>query len=105
MKTTEITLESFLKVQSEKDTLNAEMEGLKQYFSELEATNNHLISATWREREMKRKLAETIEELNQTKQIVENQNKRIKESINYSQKIQQAINPTESDLLKEHSDS
>ncbi len=65
---------------------------------ELEATNNHLIAATWRERELKKKLTDTIGELNRTKVVVENQNKRITESINYSRRIQLAINPSENDL-------
>jgi serine phosphatase RsbU (regulator of sigma subunit) len=98
MEVKDIQINDHLKLQADYDAVRAEMEGLKLYFSELEATNNHLISATWREREMKRKLADTIDELNQTKLIVENQNKRITESINYSKKIQQAINPTENDF-------
>jgi serine phosphatase RsbU (regulator of sigma subunit) len=98
MEIKDIQITEHLKLQADYDAAKAEMEGLKLYFSELEATNNHLISATWRERDMKRKLADTIEELNQTKVIVENQNKRITESINYSKKIQQAINPTEQDF-------
>ncbi|MCE3226841.1 MAG: pas/pac sensor protein [Bacteroidetes bacterium] len=105
MQTTEITQESYLKTKAENDLLKQEIEGLKMYFQEIEATNNHLISATWRERDMKKKLAETIEELNQTKKIVENQNQRITESINYSKKIQQAINPTENDLRKQYAES
>lgn len=80
--------------------MQAEMEKLRLFYSELESTNNHLISATWRERDMKKKLAETLAELNRTKMIVENQNKRITESINYARKIQIAINATEADLRK-----
>jgi serine phosphatase RsbU (regulator of sigma subunit) len=98
METKEITPETYLKTRAENDLLKQELEGLKLYFQEIETTNNHLISATWRERDMKKKLAETIEELNLTRKIVENQNQRITESINYSKKIQQAINPTENDL-------
>lgn len=105
MELKEITTESYLRLQSEKDNLQTELEGLKLYFTELEATNNHLVSATWREREMKRKLTETLEELNKTKLIVDSQNKRITESINYSRKIQLAINPTEEDLLKYNTNS
>lgn len=101
----DITPESYLLLQSEKESLKTELEGLKLYFTELEATNNHLVSATWREREMKKKLTETLEELNKTKLIVESQNKRITESINYSRKIQLAINPTEEDLIKFNSQS
>jgi serine phosphatase RsbU (regulator of sigma subunit) len=92
--------EQVLKLQGDNDKLTNELEELKLYFSELEATNSHLISATWRERDMKKKLADTIDELNTTKVIVENQNKRITESINYSKKIQAAINPSENDIAK-----
>jgi serine phosphatase RsbU (regulator of sigma subunit) len=99
------TGEEFLQLQKEKEELAGELNGLKLYFSELEATNNHLVSATWRERDMKKKLAETIEELNATKIILDNQNKRITESINYSKKIQSAINPTEEDLQKHYPNS
>ncbi len=88
------------KLIEDNEQLTSELEGLKLYFTELEATNNHLVSATWRERDMKKKLAETLEELNSTKVIVDNQNKRITESINYSKKIQAAINPSENDIMK-----
>ena len=86
------------KLAEENRQMKSELEKLRLFYSELESTNNHLISATWRERDMKKKLAETIEELNKTKLIVENQNKRITESINYARKIQLAINATENDL-------
>jgi serine phosphatase RsbU (regulator of sigma subunit) len=82
----------------ELEKLKKENEQLKLFYSELEATNNHLVSATWRERDMKKKLADTISELNTTRLIVEAQNKRIAESINYSKKIQNAINPAEETL-------
>lgn len=92
-------------VEDEKNKLQTDLENLRLYFSELEATNNHLIAATWRERDLKKKLAETIDELNKTKDIVENQNRRISESINYARKIQLAINPTESDLANHFPES
>lgn len=85
--------------------LTNEIEKLQLYFNEMEATNNHLIAATWREREIKRQLKETLDELNNTKQIVESQNKRISESINYARKIQLAINATEVNLKEEFPDS
>lgn len=96
----QISNETITLLRKEKELLSSELENMKLYFAELEATNNHLISATWRERDMKKKLAETIDELNSTKIIVETQNKRITESINYSKKIQAAINPTENDIIK-----
>lgn len=89
----------------EKNKLIQDLENLKVHFSELEATNNHLIAATWRERDLKKKLAETLDELNKTKDVVESQNKRISESINYARKIQLAINPTEADLIKHFPES
>lgn len=85
--------------------LTSEVEKLQLYFNEMEATNNHLIAATWREREIKRQLKETLDELNNTKQIVEKQNQRISESINYARKIQLAINATENNLKEEFQNS
>lgn len=83
---------------AEKMLLKEELEQVKIQLSELELTNNHLIAATWRERELKKKLTSTIGELNKTQLIVEAQNKRITESINYSLRIQQAISPAEDEL-------
>ncbi|MFL5765041.1 MAG: SpoIIE family protein phosphatase [Bacteroidia bacterium] len=82
-----------------------EIERLQLFFNEMEATNNHLIAATWREREMKRQLKETLDELSKTKQIVESQNMRISESISYARKIQLAINATETNLKEEFPES
>lgn len=78
--------------------LQTEVAHLKQMCAELEATNSNLVIATWRERDMKKQLKETLDELQTTKELVETQNKRITESINYSKKIQNAINATEVDL-------
>lgn len=86
-------------------TLTVEIEKLQLYFNEMEATNNHLIAATWREREMKKQLKETLDELNSTKQIVEKQNQRISESINYARKIQLAINATENNVREQFPNS
>ncbi len=83
---------------AEKALLKEQLEQVKIQFSELELTNNNLIAATWRERDLKKKLTSTIGELNKTQMIVENQNKRITESINYARRIQLAINPAEEDL-------
>lgn len=85
--------------------LEDELQKLRLFYSELESTNNHLVSATWRERDMKKKLTETLDELSRTKQIIDVQNRRISESINYARKIQIAINPTEPDLAKHFADS
>jgi serine phosphatase RsbU (regulator of sigma subunit) len=67
--------------------------------AELEQTNQNLISATWRERDMKKQLRDAMDEIEKSKAIIEHQNFRIAESINYSKNIQTAINIQESDLL------
>ena len=54
--------------------------------NELVETQNHLIAATWRERDLK-------DELKNSKSIIETQNKSILDSINYAKRIQQAILP------------
>lgn len=58
---------------------------------ELMQTQQHLITATWRERELK-------EELSNTKGLVEEKNKKIQDSINYAKRIQKAIIPKQSEL-------
>ena len=76
-----------------------------QNIKELSETNNHLIAATWRERELKQKLAASIKELQESKSIIEFQNKRISDSINYARRLQKAILPsskTISSVLKDH---
>lgn len=79
---------------------NKEMTALKDANSmqsmnikELSETNAHLVVATWRERELKKQLKESLEELEASKRIIEQQNKRIVDSINYAKRIQQAIIP------------
>lgn len=86
------------KYAEENKTLKEKMEVQKIMLAELEQTNNNLISATWRERDMKKQLKDAMDEIEKSKSIIELQNKRIAESINYARKIQLAINPTESDL-------
>lgn len=78
--------------------LKKKLEMQQMMMSELEQTNNNLISATWRERDMKKKLKEAMDEVEKSKGIIELQNKRISESINYARKIQIAINPTDADV-------
>ena len=65
----------------------------EQNILELTETNAHLITATWRERELK-------DELQKTKALVEEQNTKILDSINYAKRIQQAIIPNKSILDK-----
>lgn len=61
---------------------------------ELEETNSHLISATWRERELKSQLQDSLDELQKSKAIIEEQNKKITDSINYAKQIQNSIIPS-----------
>ena len=75
-------VESFIKYNDLKKV--SELQGLN--ILELTETNAHLITATWRERELK-------EELQKTKLLVEEQNTKIMDSINYARRIQQAIIP------------
>ena len=82
----------------ENKSLKDKLEMQKIMLAELEQTNNNLISATWRERDMKKQLKDAMDEIEKSKSIIELQNKRISESINYARKIQVAINPTEDDL-------
>lgn len=79
--------------------LEQEVEMLKLNIEELTVTNQHLVSATWREREMKQKLGEALDELTATKKIVDAQHKSITDSINYAQRIQHAIIPSKEEIL------
>jgi len=91
----ELTIEQ---LQEQNEKLKKEVELQKINVEELSVTNQHLITATWRERELKEELAET-------KELVEKQNKNISESIDYSKKIQQAIIPTNESIKANFSDS
>jgi serine phosphatase RsbU (regulator of sigma subunit) len=84
--------------QEETKQLKEKLEVQQMMMNELEQTNNNLISATWRERDMKKKLKDAMDEIENSKAIIELQNKRISESINYARKIQIAINPTDKDV-------
>lgn len=85
--------------------LEQENEMLKMNVEELTVTNTHLVSATWREREMKQQLAATLEELTETKKIVDAQHKSITDSINYAQRIQHAIIPTDEEIAANFKES
>ncbi len=85
--------------------LEQENEMLKMNVEELTVTNTHLVSATWREREMKQQLAVTLEELTETKKVVDAQHKSITDSINYAQRIQHAIIPTDEEISSHFKDS
>ena len=96
--TTEFALHAYVegrkKIQELKKISDQQIQSIK----ELSETNAHLIAATWRERELKKQLADSVEELQNSKNIIEKQNKRISESINYAKRLQQAIIPSEKDL-------
>ncbi|MGZ3902107.1 MAG: SpoIIE family protein phosphatase [Bacteroidia bacterium] len=89
---------SKVKYQVENKSLKDRLDAQQIMLAELEQTNSNLISATWRERDMKQKLKDAMDEINRSKEIIEKQNLRISESINYARKIQLAINPSEFDL-------
>lgn len=91
--------------QEENKKLKEKLEVQQIMMSELEQTNSNLISATWRERDMKKKLKDAMDEIEKSKGIIELQNKRISESINYARKIQIAINPTDEDVRHKLPDS
>ncbi|MCF6308682.1 MAG: SpoIIE family protein phosphatase [Flavobacteriaceae bacterium] len=95
----EISLDDKLK------KLAQENEMLKMNVEELTVTNTHLVSATWREREMKQQLAATLEELTETKKVVDAQHKSITDSINYAQRIQHAIIPSDKEIASHFKDS
>jgi serine phosphatase RsbU (regulator of sigma subunit) len=61
---------------------------------DLNDTTKHLATATLRERELKN-------ELQKTKELVEIQNKKILDSINYAKRIQEAIIPKLEDIRKD----
>lgn len=65
---------------------------------ELTRTNEFLVTATWREREMKQRLHETLQELQETKKLVDAQHKSITDSITYASRIQDAIIPKYADI-------
>ena len=89
------------KFKEDKKTLKAVTEKIELKdisLNELEETNAHLINATWRERELKQQLQESLDELHKSKEIIDQQNIKIKESINYSKRIQSATIPSIKDF-------
>ena len=67
--------------------LEEELSMNKMQVEELSETNAHLITATFRERSLKK-------ELEASKSLIEEQSKKILDSINYSLRIQQSIIPS-----------
>ena len=86
-----INTDKYTLVLEEVEKLKAENEMLKNTVQELSVTNEHLVSATWREREMK-------QELSKIKEALEYRNAKINESINYAKNIQQSMISNESRL-------
>jgi serine phosphatase RsbU (regulator of sigma subunit) len=82
---------------AEIETLQRDIENLKRENQELSTTNQGLVAATWRERDMKKQLNTALEEL-KAKRLVDEQNKVLTDSINYASKIQEAIIPIHEDL-------
>lgn len=94
------TISELERLRKDNADCHAEIERLRIFLTELETTNNHLVAATWREREMKKQLTKTLGELRDTKKLVDDQHYRISESINYARRIQQAINVSEQELQR-----
>ena len=80
------------------NSLKKEVELLKIQVEELISTNDHLITATWRERELKK-------ELQQKNKIIEHQHGQITDSINYARRIQKALVVNNEELRENFSDS
>lgn len=89
---------------SEIEKLRKENEMLSLNIEELTRTNEFLVSATWREREIKTRLHNALEELKVTKQLVDTQHKSITDSINYASRIQDAIIPKYEDIRDKFAD-
>lgn len=88
----------------ELEKLRKENELLNLNIEELTKTNEFLVSATWREREIKTRLHHALEELKITKKLADDQHKSITDSINYASRIQDAIIPKPTDLKNRFKD-
>lgn len=91
--TLDVSYHTFLEQRKISKKLNKQNDMNKMQIDELMETQQHLITATWRERELK-------EELQTTKALIEEQNKKIMDSINYAKRIQKAIIPEPEELKK-----
>ena len=91
--TIETTISSFSKINKKIGKLEEELSMAMMQVDELTETNAHLITATFRERALKK-------ELEATKALIEAQSKKIVDSINYSLRIQQSIIPS-SEIFEE----
>lgn len=86
------------------EKLRKQNEMLQLNIEELTRTNEFLVTATWREREMKQRLHEALEELTETKKLVDAQHKSITDSIDYASRIQDAIIPKIEDIKDKFTD-
>lgn len=91
--TLEVSLHRFQEKRQQQKKLLKQHEMNQLQIGELMETQQHLVTATWRERELK-------EELQKTKALIEEQNKKIMDSINYAKRIQKAIIPEHDALQK-----
>lgn len=91
--TLEFSIHSYLEHNAYIEKQQKQSQMAQMQINELMETQQHLVTATWRERELK-------DELQKSKILIESQNKKILDSINYAQRIQKAIIPIEKDLKK-----
>jgi serine phosphatase RsbU (regulator of sigma subunit) len=87
-----ITAPLFSKIKEKISSLESQASLNEMQISELNETNAHLITATFRERALKT-------ELENSNALIEEQKKKILDSINYALRIQQAIIPSTQDFL------
>jgi serine phosphatase RsbU (regulator of sigma subunit) len=99
--TIELAINKFSKNKKEKEKIEKKYKRSKMQIEELSETNNHLATATLRERDLKKELQKTLNELEESKKIIEKQNKSILDSINYAKRIQKAIIPKLEDIRKD----
>lgn len=92
--TLEVSFHGNEKLRKERKSLLKTNELNEMQIKELMETQQHLVAATWRERELK-------EELQKSKTIIEEQNKKIMDSINYARRIQKAIIPNLDHIQKD----
>ena len=82
-------IDTILSFGQKEKAIKEELNMYKVQVEELSETNAHLITATFRERSLKK-------ELEASKALIEEQSKKILDSINYSLRIQQSIIPADS---------
>ncbi len=97
----ELAINNFKKFKVEREKLQKRYKRSQMQIEELNDTTKHLATATLRERDLKKELQKTLDELGQSKKIIEKQNKSILDSINYAKRIQKAIIPKLEDIRKD----